>query len=93
MVLLQAAMAAGFILFICLGIFILIGVPFLTAISMKIFWRLSGKHENIKNKIAYYKDTFPFVISVLRSFVTVIMIFYFLIILFDKIFPGFGYSN
>ena len=93
MVLLQAAMIGGMILVIFFGVFLLIGIPVLTGIFMKWFWRLIGKKENIENKVLYYKDPLPFIISIIFSIFILGSIFYLLIIWFDKAFPNWGYYN
>jgi len=89
MILLQAAMAAGFILLLTLGVFLLIGVPLLTGLFMRTYWKLSGKKQNIEKKTPYYKDILPFFLSILLSAVITLIFFYSLLILFDKLYPNF----
>jgi uncharacterized membrane protein YjjP (DUF1212 family) len=84
MILLQAGMMGGLILVIIFGIFLLIYIPILTGIFMKLFWRLIDKKEKIENNISYYKDPFPFLISIAFSIFTLIVPSYLLIIWFDK---------
>ena len=93
MIFLQAAIAAGFILLIIFCIYLLIGIPFLTILFIKTYWKISNQQEKIKNKLPYYKDFFPFVMSIILSLVILLIGFYLLVILLDKIFPSFGYSN
>lgn len=93
MILLQAAIAAGFILLVVFGVYLLIGIPLLTMLFMKTYWKISHQHEKIKNKTAYYKDPFPFVISIVVALCILIFGFYLFIISIDKIFPNFGSSN
>jgi hypothetical protein len=93
MILLQAAMAAGAILFVFLLIFLIIGVPILTGIAMKILWRILGKEDFIKNKKPYYKDPLLYFPSMIGSIVILVLIFYFSLILFDKLYLNFGYYN
>ena len=90
MILLQAAMAAGLILIVIFGVILLIGIPLLTGFFVKLFWRVTNKSENIENKVAYYKDKWPFVISVWVSFFILATMFYLLILWFDKSFSGFS---
>jgi uncharacterized membrane protein YidH (DUF202 family) len=85
-------MMAGLVLAIMLGIFLLIGVPILTSIFMKILWRNLGKAENLKNKKPYYKDPLLFIPCIVFSVSLLVIIFYILILLFDKLNPGFGYN-
>ena len=93
MILLQAAIAAGLVLLVIFGIYLLIGIPLLTMLFMRTYWKISNQHEKIKNKTAYYKDPCPFVISILPALGILIFGFYLFIISLDKIFPGFGYAN
>ena len=93
MILLQAAMAGGFVLIILLGVFLLIGIPVLTTVLMKLYWRFAGKKENIKNGKAYYKDFIPFLSILIFSIIALLLLFYMLIILFDTIYPAYGSSN
>jgi uncharacterized membrane protein AbrB (regulator of aidB expression) len=51
MILLQAALAFGYLLFyVGLPIFLLIGTPITVGIFMKLLWRLLGKTDYIKTK-------------------------------------------
>jgi hypothetical protein len=93
MILLQAAIAAGLILLVIFGVYMLIGIPLLTMLLMKAYWKISNQQEKIKNKIPYYKDTYPFILSVAVALSILIFGFYLFIILLDKVFPSFGYSN
>jgi len=93
MFLLQAAIAGKIVLIILFGLFLLIGIPILTSVLMKLYWTITGKKDNIKNGKAYYKDFIPFLSILIFSTVALILLFYLLIILFDKAFPSFGYSN
>ena len=90
---LQAAMTAGFVLMIMFGIYMLIGIPLLTILFMKTYWKISNQQERIKNKVAYYKDPIAFVVSILFVFGILLLSFYLFVMSLDKIFPGFGYSN
>jgi uncharacterized membrane protein YidH (DUF202 family) len=85
MIFLQAAIAGGIVL--------LIGIPILTGIFMNVYWRSVGKEENIKNKKPYYSDPFPFIVTIIVSILILLCLFYLLIIILDKVFPGYGYSN
>ena len=93
MILLQAAIAAGFILLVIFGVYLLIGIPLLTMLLMKTYWKISNQQEKIKKKTPYYKDPYPFVISIVLALGVLIFGFYLFIISLDKIFPSFGYSN
>lgn len=90
MILLQAAIAAGLFLVILLGIFLLVGVPILVGVLMKFVWRRLNKEEYITNKTPYYKDPVWFFLSVLVSIVILGYVFYLLLVLFDKLNPGWG---
>ena len=87
MVLLQAAMLAGYIILIFLGIYLLIFTPILIGLLMKAFWNFTDKKQNIIDKKPYYKDPFPFIISIFLSVSILIYIFYWLIIWLDKLYP------
>ena len=89
MILLQAAMAAGLILLIVFLVFILIGTFILTRLFLNIYWKLSGKSQNIEAKIPYYKDLLPFLLTIIMSVIITSFIFYLLLILFDKLYPNF----
>lgn len=93
MILLQAAMAAGLVLLVIFGIYLLIGIPILTMVLMKAYWKISNQLEKISNGTPYYKDPFPFVISIVLSLAVLIFGFYLFIIFLDKFIPSFGYSS
>jgi hypothetical protein len=83
MILLQAAMAAGAILFVFLLILLMIGVPILTGIAMKIFWRILGKKDFIINKKPYYKDPLLYFPCLFCSIAILTLAFYRLILLMN----------
>ena len=93
MILLQGAIAGSFIIVICFGFFLLVGVPILTSLLMKLYWRVAGKKEKIKSGKTYYKDFIPFISIIIFSMVALILLFYLLIILFDYAVPSYGISN
>jgi hypothetical protein len=92
-VLLQAAIGAGMLLFILFPLFLLLGISRLTGIFMKFIWRKRKKEEFLKNKVPYYKDPLWFFLSLLLSVLILGYLFYALLILFDIITPEWGYSN
>ena len=49
MILLQAAIAAGLVLIVVFGIYLLIGIPILTTVLMKTYWKISNQLEKISN--------------------------------------------
>jgi hypothetical protein len=93
MILLQAAIAAGFILILVLIIFLILGVIIFTPLLMKLYWKLSGNSENIIAKKPYHKDIVTFLSSIIISVVISISLFYLFVLFLDFIFPSFGYSN
>jgi uncharacterized protein involved in cysteine biosynthesis len=92
-VLLQAAMAGGFVLFAFLCITLVIGTPLLRGLFMKVYWRLADKKDNITNDKPYYKEPVPFVLSIILSISLLIGFVYLLIVLFDRLNPNYGYFN
>jgi hypothetical protein len=80
---LQAAMAAGAILFVFLLIVLIIGVPILTGIAMRILWRTLGKKDLITNKKPYYKDLLLFFPCLIGSIIFLTFAFYRLILLMN----------
>jgi len=93
MVLLQAAMLGGFVLFVFLCITLVIGTPLLTGLFMKVYWRFAHKKDNIADGKPYYKEPLPFVLSILLSISLLIGFVYLLIVLFDRLNLNFGYFN
>lgn len=80
MIKLQAAMGAGAILFVLLIIFLITGVPILTAILMKLMWRIAGKKDFIKNRKPYYKDPLIYFPVLICSIIIFTCVFYYLMI-------------
>ena len=66
-VILQAAMAAGFLALVLYGVFIVLTIIFGSRLLMRMYWKLTNQIEKITNKTPYYKDLFPFLISVIIS--------------------------
>ena len=66
-VILQAAMAAGFVALFLYGVFIVLTIIFGSRLLMRMYWKLTNQIEKITNKTPYYKDLFPFLISVIIS--------------------------
>lgn len=93
MILLQAAIAAEFLLLVIFGIYLLIGFPLVITLLMKTYWKMSNQQEKINNKTPFYKDPYPFIFSIIVALGVLIGGFYIIIISFDKIFPEFGYLN
>jgi hypothetical protein len=80
MILLQAAMVAGAILFVFLLIFLIIGVPILTGIAMRILWKILGKKDFITNKKPYYKDPLMYFPCLICSVAILTFAFYQLVL-------------
>ena len=87
MVLLQAAMAGGFLMMIFLGLLLLVGVPILTTILMRVYRKATGKNDKAKKE--FYKDIIPFISIVIFSILALLLLFYLLIILLDSVVPSF----
>jgi hypothetical protein len=93
MVLLQAAMSGGFVLVIALCVFLIIGTPLLSRLFIRTYWKLKGKSRNFISNEPYYKDPFPFLVSIILSVSVLIGFLYLLIVLCDKLIPDSGYLN
>jgi hypothetical protein len=93
MILLQAAIAAAFVLILVLILFLILGTIIFTPLLMKLYWKSSGNSENIVAKKPYHKDIFPFLISIIVSLIISVSLFYIFILFLDFLFPIFGYSN
>jgi formate hydrogenlyase subunit 3/multisubunit Na+/H+ antiporter MnhD subunit len=93
MILLQAAIAAGFFLILILLLFLIIGPIILTPLLMKLYWELSRNGENIKTKKTYHEDIIPFLLSIIISIIISVSLFYLFVLFLDFLFPSFGYSN
>ena len=93
MILLQAMMMGGLILLISLGGFLLFGIPLLTGLFLKSFWKLTNQRQKIADNIPYYKDPLPFIMAIGISFIILLGLFDLLIIWLDKAFPTSGYFN
>jgi uncharacterized membrane protein len=89
MILLQAAIAAGAVLTIILGVVLLIGVPVLTSILMQLFRKNNGTPKGTP----YYKEPALLIPSLLIAASVTIALFWLLILLLDELLPSYGYSN
>lgn len=87
MILLQAAMAGGFLMMVFLGLLLLAGVPILTTILMRVYRKATGKNDRAKKE--FYKDIIPFISIVIFSLIALLLLFYLLVILFDSVIPSF----
>ena len=87
MILLQAAMAGGFLMMVFLGLLLLAGVPILTTILMRVYRKSTGKNDRAKKE--FYKDIIPFISIVIFSLIALLLLFYLLVILFDSVIPSF----
>ena len=83
MVLLQAAMLAGAILFICLGLFLIIGAPILTGLCMRTLWTIRKKRDFIDTKKPYYKDPLFYFPCLIFSIAVLTFFFYKTFLLID----------
>ncbi|MCD6012434.1 MAG: hypothetical protein K0Q79_2296 [Flavipsychrobacter sp.] len=90
---LQAAMGFGYVVVLIFGLLILVGVPILTRLFMEYIWRKKGKRKFIEKKTPYYKDPIWFILCMITSFVIVTIVFFFVLIFFDKLFPQYGFYN
>ena len=88
-VILQAAIAAGFLILIFYGVFIVLTIIFGSGLLMRIFWKQTNQVEKITNKTPYYRDIFPFLISVLISISVGTFVFWKVIL---KLFDGFVFD-
>ena len=86
MILLQAAMAGGFLMMVFLGLLLLAGVPILTTILMRVYRKATGKNDRAKKE--FYKDIIPFISIVIFSLIALLLLFYLLVILFDSVIPS-----
>jgi len=91
MILLQAAIAAGFFLAIFFIIFLMIGVPLLVGTFMRWSWRVFKKVDYLRNNMPYYKDPVLFFPCLVVSIIILCCSFYLLILLFDKLNPNWGW--
>lgn len=67
MVLLQAAMMAGFVVILGYAILLIIGTPILIGFIMKGYWRLTKRALDFGKQTPYYKEPIPFLISIVIS--------------------------
>lgn len=86
-------MAAGLVLIVLFGAFLLIGMPLLIRVLMKFFWKIQDKKEYLKNKTPYYKDPLLFLTTIVLSLVILGYLFYLLLILFDRLYPNWGLTT
>jgi hypothetical protein len=93
MILLQAAIAAGFVLIIVLILFLFFGATIFTKLLMKLYWKLSGNGKYIIAKKPYHKNIIPFLLSIIISLLISVSLFYSFLLFLDFIFPSFRYSN
>jgi prepilin signal peptidase PulO-like enzyme (type II secretory pathway) len=88
MIFLQAAMAAGFVLLVILGGCLFFGIPLLTHLFMKFYWRITGKEERITNNEPYYRYPLLLVICMLLAALLIAGVFYSTLKLLDYALPG-----
>lgn len=91
--LLQAAMMAGYMLFIGLCVFLIVGVPLLTALLMRSYWKIRARDQNDFDKQPFYKEPLPYLVSIIISIVILFGVFCLLIVILDKIFPNVLYYS
>ena len=82
MILLQAAMAMGFILLVGLGLFLAIGTPLLVTLFMKLYRKVYRKNGILNNDLPYYKEPLPFFVSIVIAVFILIVAYYWLTMLF-----------
>lgn len=93
MFLLQSALSVISVLLVFLCIMLVIVTPLLTGIFMRAYWKLADKTHNIIENKPYYKEPLPFLFSIILSVSLIIGFFLLLILLLDKIDPGWNYFN
>jgi hypothetical protein len=81
-------MGGGSIFYIILPIYLIIGIPIVTGILMKMYWRIMGKSQQIIDGKPYYQEPFPFVVSLALSLIILSGIGYLLLLLFERIYPA-----
>lgn len=72
---------------ILLGLLLLIGVPILTTLLMRMYWRVAGKKD--ESKPHFYKDIIPLLSIIIFSTIALLLLFYLLSILLEGAFGSF----
>jgi len=88
-ILLQSAMAAGAFFYFIIIIFLIVGLPPLIGLFMWSYWKLTKKRQNIINRLPYYREPIPFIISIVLSLAALLGLLILLAFLFDKYSPNF----
>lgn len=81
LILLQAAIAAGFIFFCIIGISTIVGTVVLVHFLMRGYWKLSGKNKLLETRSPFYKDPVAYFICLILS-VIISLFFSYQILLF-----------
>lgn len=87
MILLQAAMAMGFVLIVGLFVFLAIGTPLLVILFMKLYRSVYKKTKEKSEDLPYYKEPIPFILSVLVALIVLIVIYFLLVDMFFYLNP------
>lgn len=87
MILLQAAIAMGFVLLVGLIVFLAIGTPLLVILFMRLYRRLYKQNSQKFDRLPYYKEPIPFILSILVSLSVLKFIYFLLVDLFFYFYP------
>jgi uncharacterized membrane-anchored protein len=82
MILLQAAMAMGFVLLVGLIVFLAIGTPLLVIFFMKLYRSSYQENREKSDRLPYYKEPIPFILSILVALFVLIVIYFLLVDMF-----------
>lgn len=82
MILLQAAMAMGFVLLVGLIVFLAIGTPLLVILFMKLYRSSYQENRGKSDRLPYYKEPIPFILSILVALFVLIVIYFLLVDMF-----------
>jgi uncharacterized membrane-anchored protein len=82
MILLQAAMAMGFVLLVGLIFFLAIGTPLLVIFFMKLYRSSYQENREKSDRLPYYKEPIPFILSILVALFVLIVIYFLLVDMF-----------
>jgi uncharacterized membrane-anchored protein len=82
MILLQAAMAMGFVLLVGLIVFLAIGTPLLVILFMKLYRSSYQENREKSDRLPYYKEPIPFILSILVALFVLIVIYFLLVDMF-----------
>jgi hypothetical protein len=86
MILLQAAMMAGYLMLIFYGLFLFAGILVLLNPCMKLFWNLFYRNQKLTSGLHFYKYPLPFILSLIVSAGLTTFTFFGLILILGGIF-------